>query len=271
LYLLPIASLSIREIRYFSLGRELSYRRKSRRQYSLRKKGSRSRLVTLKTRKWGVIAYPKGTKPVVVEVKIEGAVGKNPSVQTVVIKEGLGVKRETEIPILVKALREKAKRELAADQKAEFSIHFPKTRKKPVKFVAAGTQPLQPRIIYHPHGGEPPRQLKEDIKKEWKKHPKRKTATDLEALAYLSSSSLTAPLDGEHTRIYLYLSRKYLKSKGWKKFDGSMAFLKEHKLLSDYEKRLLQKLKDWIWKQQQKDLAERKRRAKRLLKEVPRS
>ena len=245
----------------------MGYRRKPKRQYS-RSRGSRLRLATLKTRKWGVVTYPKGTKPIVVEVKVEGVADKNPAVQTLVIKEGLGVKEEAEIPLLVEALKEKAKRELAVDQKAEFSIHFPKTRKKPVKFVAVGEQPLQPRIVLHPLSREISEQLKEDIKKEWEKHPKRKTATDLEAMAYLSSASLVAPLDREHTRIYLHLARKYLKSKGWKKFKGGMAFLESYRSLSDYEKHLLQRLKDWIWKQQQKDLAERRKRAKQLLKEL---
>ena len=223
---------------------------------------------TLKTRKWGAVTYPKGTKPVVVEVKIEGLVNRRPAVQTFVWKEGIGIKNESEISELAKALSEKARRELPADQKAEFSIHLPKTREKPVKFVAVGEQPLEPRLVVPSGGFDIPDELREDIRKEWKKHPNRKTATDLEAMAHLMSTSALGPLDSEHTRIYLYLARKYLKSKAWRSFKGSTAFLNEYKSLSENEKRLLQKLKDHIWKLQQKDLAARKRHAKQLLKEV---
>jgi len=223
----------------------------------------------LKTRKWGVIKYPKGTRPVVIEAKIEGMIGRRPYVRTVVIKEGVGITKETDIPVIIKMLQEKTKNELPADTKAEFSIHFPKTRKKPVKFVAIGGQPLEPRLVVPSGGFDIPEELREDIKKEWKKHPNRRTATDLEAMAHLMSASALGPLDAEHTRIYLYLARKYLKSKGWKNFKGSMAFLNEYKSLSENEKRLLQKLKDHIWKEQQKDLAERRKRARQLAKACP--
>jgi hypothetical protein len=224
---------------------------------------------TLRSRKWGIVKYPKGTKPVVVEVtSIVGATkGVKAHRETVVLKEGLGIKRKEDVPALIKALEEKVKKELPIDAKAEFSIHFPKTRKKPVKFTTVGGLPSEPRILYFTGGYDIQEELKEDIKKEWKRHPKRKTATDLEVMAYIMSASGAGPLDGYHTRIYLHLFRKYLKSKGWKKFEGSMSFLNEHKSLSDYEKRLLQGLKDWIWKRQQKDLAERKRHAKKILKE----
>ena len=223
----------------------------------------------MKTRKWGVIKYPKGTRPVVIEAKIEGMIGRRPYVRTVVIKEGVGITKETDIPVIIKMLQEKTKNELPADAKAEFSIHFPKTRKKPVKFVAIGGQPLEPRLVVPSGGFDIPEELREDIKKEWKKHPNRRTATDLEAMAHLMSASALGPLDAEHTRIYLYLARKYLKSKGWKNFKGSMAFLNEYKSLSENEKRLLQKLKDHIWKEQQKDLAERRKRARQLAKACP--
>lgn len=223
----------------------------------------------MKTRKWGVIKYPKGTRPVVIEAKIEGMIGRRPYVRTVVIKEGVGITKETDIPVIIKMLQEKTKNELPADTKAEFSIHFPKTRKKPVKFVAIGGQPLEPRLVLPSGGFDIPEELREDIKKEWKKHPNRRTATDLEAMAHLMSASALGPLDAEHTRIYLYLARKYLKSKGWKNFKGSMAFLNEYKSLSENEKRLLQKLKDHIWKEQQKDLAERRKRARQLAKACP--
>jgi len=245
----------------------MPYRKPAGSQY--RPKRKNVAVATLKTRKWGAVTYPKGTKPVVVEAKIEeGTIGRRQRsyVRTVIIK-GVGITKETDIPIVQHLLREKAKNELPADAKAEFSIHFPKTRKKPVKFVAVGGQPLEPRLVAPFGGYDIPEEMREDIKKEWKKHPNRKTATDLEAMAYLHSLSAIGPLDTEHTRIYACLMREYLKSKG-KKFKGKLAFLNEHKSLSEYEKRLLQKLKDRIWNAQQRDLAERRKRAKRLLKEV---
>jgi len=241
-----------------------SYRRRAGKQYSRNRRAIR--LESLKTRKWGVVKYPKGTKPVVVEAKVEGMIGRRPYVQTVVIKEGVGITKETDIPAVIKVLQEKAENELPADTKAEFSIYLPKTRKKPVKFVALGGQPLELRLVVPSGGFEVPEELRKDIRKEWRKHPNRKTATDLEAMAHLMSASALAPLDTEHARIYLYLARKYLKSKGWKSLKGSLAFLNKNKSLSENEKRLLQKLKDNIWKDQQRDLAERRKRARQLAK-----
>jgi len=267
----------------------VSYRRRAGKKYSRNRRAVR--LESLKTRKWGVIKYPRGTKPVVVEAKVEGMMGRKPYVQTVVIKEGVGITKETDIPAVIKVLQEKAENELPADTKAEFSIYLPKTRKKPVKFVALGGQPLELRLVVPSGGFEVPEELREDIRKEWRKHPNRKTATDLElredirkewrkhpnrktatdleVMAYLMSASALGPLDTEHVRIYLYLARKYLKSKEWKSFMGSLAFLNEYKSLSNYEKRLLQKLKDNIWKDQQRDLVERRKRARQLAKACP--
>ena len=244
-----------------------SYRRRTGKQYSRK---NRIQLESLKTRKWGVVKYPKGTKPVVIEAKIKGSLGRRGTyVQNIVIKEGVGITKDTDIPVVIRLLQEKAKNELPADVEAEFSIHFPKTRKKPIKFVAVGGQPLEPRLVLPSGGYDIPEDLREDIKKEWKKHPNRKTATDLEAMAHLMSASAIGPLDTEHTRIYLYLARKYLKSKGWKRFKGSMAFLNNYKSLSENEKRLLQRLKDNIWKEQQRELAERRKRARQLAKACP--
>ena len=221
----------------------------------------------MKTRRWGEVKYPKGMKPIVIEAKIEGVMDRRPYVETIVIKEGAGIKKETDIPAVIKVLEEKAKNEVPIDAKVEFSIHFPKTRKKPVKFVAVGGQPLEPRLVVPSGGYEIPDQLREDIRKEWKKHPKRKTATDLEAMTYLMSASALGRLKREYASIYRYLMRKYLKNKG-KSFKG-VEFLKRHKTLTDYEKRKLQELKNDIWRDQQKDLKERQKRARQLAKECP--
>ena len=246
------------------LGRK--YRKHASKQYSrkvARKtvKTRRARFERVKTRKWGEITYPKGTKPVVVEVSFNGG-------QPLIIS-GLGIKSEKDVEIIKRALIRKAEKEIPEDRKVEFTIHFPKTRRKPIRFVTVGGQPVQPRIIYHPKGFTIPEELKKDIKEEWRKHPRRKTATDLEAMAYLMSASGAAPLSPEYSRIYLHLARKYfIRKHGAKAIKGGLSFLNQYRSLSDFEKRELQKLKDWIWKQQQKDLKERMKVAKQLKKET---
>jgi len=236
----------------------MAYRKRSQPQYARRvKRQSKVRLATIRTRRWGEVEYPKGTNPVVVEIKINGA--------SQVWKSGLGYKKDAKIPAVKEALKEKAKHELTQDQKAEVAIHFIKGRKGPVKFSVVGEQPLKPRIIHHP-SWPPPEAVLEDVRKELAK-PNRKTASDMEAMAYLNTASGAAPFNDQACRIYFYLFRKYLKSKGWKKFKGDMAFLDQHKTLSEYDERELRKLKDWIFKEQQKDMTERLKRAKQIAKE----
>lgn len=120
-------------------------------------------------------------------------------------------------------------------------------------------EPLKPRIIHYP-GCPPPEAVLGDARKELDK-PNRKTASDVEAMAYLSSASLSAPLSEEGGRIYFYLARKYLRGKGWKSFEA-MKFLDEHKTLREGDERELRRLKSWIYERQMKDLAERRRAEK---------
>jgi len=235
----------------------LTYRRKPKREYSRRKKGiSRSGVAvsTLKTRKWGEIYYPEGTKPLVVEVKSDGHSSQI---------EGLGYEKPLDIETIKKTLEEKAKRELEKHQKAEITLNFPKTRRKPVKFSVVGEQSITPPVIHHP-SWPPAEHLVKEIKEELRKTPRRKTASDLEAMTYISTASGAAPLNEQWYRIYCHLTRNYLKSKGWKKFDGSMKFLDDHKTLSRYDQRELSSLKQWIFKQQQKVLKERRKQATKL-------
>ena len=82
------------------------------------------------TGKGGIVRYPKGTKPVVIEARIEELIDRKSHVGTTVIKEGVGIRKETDIPAIVKLLREKTKNEVPADTKVEFSIYFLKTRKR---------------------------------------------------------------------------------------------------------------------------------------------
>ena len=122
------------------------YRKKPRQQYDARHKPSVKGLVKIKTRRWGEVCYPKGTKPVVAEVNVAGS-------EPTVIKEGLGYKKPSDIEAIKEALEIKAKRELAQDQKAEVELKFPKELKAPVKFSVVGEQPLKPRIINYPADG----------------------------------------------------------------------------------------------------------------------
>jgi len=210
----------------------------------------------MKTRKWGKISFPKGTSPVVVEVKADGYSSQI---------EGLGYRNDRDIDIIKKELERKAGGELEKHQKAEITINFPKAKKKPVKFSVVGEQPTTPPVIHHP-SWPPPEEVVRDIKEEMRKNPNRKTASDLEAMAYFQTASLAAPLSDEGCRIYFHLTRKYLKSKGWKKFEGSMKFLDQHKTLSEHDERGLKRLKNWIFAQQQKELAERRKTARKNAK-----
>jgi hypothetical protein len=235
----------------------LTYRKRVERRYSpTRRSRSRVATATLKTKKWGKISYPKGTKPLVVEVKGDA------SSQI----DGLGFRRESDVEQLKKALEKKGKTELQMHEKADFTIHFPKSKRKPVKFSVVGEQPITPPVIHHP-SWPPSEEVVRDIKEEMRKNPNRKTASDLEAMAYLNTASSAAPMSEQWNRIYFYLTRKYLKNKGWKKFEGGMDFLDQHKTLSEYDERELKHLKEWIFRDQQKVLKEREKQAKTLRKE----
>ena len=121
---------------------------------------------------------------------------------------------------------------------------------------------LKPLVISHP-GWTPPAHVVEAIKDEIAKTPDRKTASDLEAMAYLNTLSSAVPLSEQWARIYFYVSRKYLLSKGQKNFKGSMEFLDECKTLGPDDMRELNHLKDSIFKAQMKDIAIQKRALKR--------
>jgi len=232
----------------------MSYRKQSEKQYQAR----RPPLTIVNTRKWGEVRFPKGSRPIVAKVKVSG---QN---EPTVIKEGLGYKKALDIDNIRAALELKIKHDLAKDQKAEVELAFPTADKKPVKFSVPGEQPLRPRIIYHQGGGEPPEGILNDIRKEFE-NPNRKTASDTEVAAYLSTASLVAPLSEEWIRIYMYVTRNYMKSKGLK-IDGAMAFLNEYKTLRPDDEREMKRLKEWIFDTQKKDLAEKEKQAKRLAK-----
>jgi hypothetical protein len=207
-------------------------------------------LETIKTRKWGEVKYPKGTHPLVVEAKVGDA--------QVVMKEGLGYRKDQELALIRKALEAKFEKELDVSQKADVTVSFPQSKKAPVKFFVAGEQPMLPKVIHHP-SWPPPEEVVADIKEEFRKNPNRKTASDLEAMAYLNTASMAGPMSEKWCRIYFYLTRKYLMKKGWKKFKGGMEFMDGYKTLRPGDERELKHLKEWIFEEQKKELAERRR------------
>lgn len=83
--------------------------------------------------------------------------------------------------------------------------------------------------------------------------------TDLEAMAYLMSESFAFPLDSEWVNIYSYLVHNYIKK--WKKQEAP-DFLKENERISDYEQHLLDDLKVWIRKQQNREYSRNKLKLK---------
>ena len=84
-------------------------------------------------------------------------------------------------------------------------------------------------------------------------------ATDCEALAYLMSASFASPLDRDWVNTYSYLVHNYVKK--WKKQEVP-DFLKEHDKISDYDQKLLDDLKIWIRKQQNREYSRNKPKLK---------
>jgi len=73
---------------------------------------------------------------------------------------------------------------------------------------------------------------------------REKTATDTEAMWYLSTASLTMPLGHHWNNIFFYLTRKFMLKEGKKPLD----FLEDEIKLDDFEKQELTKLKEWIYR-----------------------
>ena len=94
----------------------------------------------------------------------------------------------------------------------------------------------------------------------YKRKEKESRATDVEALAYLYTASLSGPLPDEYSEIYMYLTRKSLEWQGKKEIPD---FLKEYEKLDDYKMSLLDELKSEIWNAQEKAYKERLKAEKR--------
>ena len=89
------------------------------------------------------------------------------------------------------------------------------------------------------------------------------TGTDAEACAYLYTAGLTAPMDHDWSRIYLYVSTKtYARHKG-----GEMPEDIRVETLNDYQMGELKRLKDWLYSQRVKARQERDRADRRLERE----
>lgn len=84
-------------------------------------------------------------------------------------------------------------------------------------------------------------------------------ATDCEAMAYLMSASFHFPLGSDWVNIYSFLVHNYIKK--WKKKEAP-DFLKEHEKISEYEQTLLDDLKNWIKKQQNREYSRKKPKLK---------
>ncbi|GAB6909662.1 hypothetical protein DESC_540008 [Desulfosarcina cetonica] len=72
-------------------------------------------------------------------------------------------------------------------------------------------------------------------------------ATEPEAMWYISTASLTAPLDHHWTNIFLYLTRKYMLSLGKRECDLP-DFLRKQIILDLYmEEESLHSLRSWLF------------------------
>ena len=86
------------------------------------------------------------------------------------------------------------------------------------------------------------------------------TGTDAEACAYLYTAGLTAPMDHDWSRIYLYVATKtYARHKG-----GEVPEDIRVESLDDYQMGELKRLKDWLYCQRVKVRQERDRADRRV-------
>ena len=89
------------------------------------------------------------------------------------------------------------------------------------------------------------------------------SGTEAEACAYLYTAGLTAPMDNDWSRIYLYVATKtYTRCKGGEVPDDIRV-----ETLDDYQMGELKRLKDWLYRQRVKIREERDRADNRLERE----
>jgi len=81
------------------------------------------------------------------------------------------------------------------------------------------------------------------------------TATDAEAACYLFTASLTAPIGGDWTQIYLYVAGGEMKSQAKSELPEDIKV----EALTESQWRDLKELKDWIYRQRVKHRKEKAR------------
>ena len=90
------------------------------------------------------------------------------------------------------------------------------------------------------------------------------TATDAEAACYLFTASLTAPIGGDWTQIYLYVAGGEMKSQA----KGELPEDIKVEALTESQWRDLKELKDWIYRQRVKHRKEKARGERRETNEA---
>lgn len=114
-------------------------------------------------------------------------------------------------------------------------------------FVDGMLSIFRPKIVWPGYEGMPiPEQIKTQILIERLilARNNEKLATETEALWYLSTASLVAPMDNNWYNIFMYLSRRYL-TRTKKELPD---FLKENIILDEYvEEPELHRLRQWLY------------------------
>jgi len=82
-----------------------------------------------------------------------------------------------------------------------------------------------------------------------------RSATDAEALAYMIPRAMENPLGHEWFRIYLYLGTKVMREAKRVEVPKDVAV----ESLDDYEQKLLNGLKEWIWEKQEEALRRKRK------------
>jgi len=95
-------------------------------------------------------------------------------------------------------------------------------------------------------------------------HGEEPTGTDAEACAYLYTASLTAPMDGDWSQIYLYISTQVYRRHGRGEMPEDIAVDK----LDDGQMRDLLRLKEWLYHKRRTVRLERDRAERRQQKEA---
>jgi hypothetical protein len=90
------------------------------------------------------------------------------------------------------------------------------------------------------------------------------TATDAEAACYLFTASLTAPIGGDWTQIYLYVAGMEMKGEAKVEMPEDMKV----ESLTESQWRDLRQLKDWIYRQRVKHRNEKARGERREARQV---